>query len=119
MQCEICDEDLRYLTEHHCVPTSYVHDLAAKGLPIPKEQPRAYLCWKCHRLLHTIFTNKELAEEMSSVEKLRESLIIAQYLITRRAGEYIDAPRFRDFFRLGHYVPMRQFAQILNQPKSV
>ena len=57
-------------TEHHLVPRS-------RG---GKYGPKARLCPTCHRQLHAMFSEKTLAAELNSVERLRADPDFAGYL---------------------------------------
>lgn len=71
--CEICDRSWINLTYHHLIPKQ-VHAKAIKrGW---HEEWRlnsvAWLCGACHRFVHRIADNEELAKEWWSVERLLE-----------------------------------------------
>lgn len=69
--CEICDRDWINLTYHHLIPRS-VHEKAVKrGWHEEWELNRvAWICGACHRYVHSIATNEELAQHWDTVEKL-------------------------------------------------
>ncbi|AHM58930.1 hypothetical protein D770_03315 [Flammeovirgaceae bacterium 311] len=52
---------------------------------IPREEGGRYgptipLCQPCHSTIHLVFTNKELAKQYNSVEKLKEAPALQKYL---------------------------------------
>jgi 5-methylcytosine-specific restriction protein A len=72
MICALCQRDVPALTDHHLVPKSRLK----KGAPVP----RVDICSGCHRQIHALFTNRELADEFNSVEKLRAEPRMAGFL---------------------------------------
>ena len=68
--CELCLRESARYTEHHLVPRS-------RG---GKFGPKAQLCPTCHRQLHAMFSEKTLANELNSVERLRADPEFAGYL---------------------------------------
>ncbi|RLQ97247.1 HNH endonuclease [Falsibacillus albus] len=60
-KCELCLREEVAVTEHHLTPK----EMGGAFLPT------AMLCIPCHKQIHALFTNEELAETMNSVEKLR------------------------------------------------
>lgn len=69
-RCELCHRSRskkRKLTRHHLIPNS-----------VTKKQfmqtKLAMICWDCHRYIHSIFTNEELAFKYNSIELLKEKL---------------------------------------------
>ncbi|MDQ3812719.1 MAG: HNH endonuclease [Armatimonadota bacterium] len=71
-RCQLCERPVGTLTIHHLVPKSQ----ATKGEPIPT----AAICSACHRQLHALFTNKQLAREFSSLEELRTDPHVQRFL---------------------------------------
>lgn len=70
--CALCGRDVPALTEHHLKPRSK----GRRGEVLPT----AMICSACHRQLHALFTNDELAREYDSVEKLRAEPRMARFL---------------------------------------
>ena len=68
--CELCLRESVRFTEHHLVPRS-------RG---GKYGPKARLCPTCHRQLHAMFSEKTLANELNSIERLRADPDFAGYL---------------------------------------
>ena len=68
--CELCQRESTRFTEHHLVPRS-------RG---GKFGPKARLCPTCHRQLHAMFSEKTLATELNSIERLRADPDFAGYL---------------------------------------
>ncbi len=68
--CPLCKRNMLLcnLTKHHLVPKSRGGKTTEK------------ICRTCHRQLHALFTNKELARELNSVEALKENKDVQKYL---------------------------------------
>ena len=81
--CELCQREPVRFTEHHLVPRS-------RG---GKYGPKARLCPTCHRQLHAMFSEKTLANELNSVERLRADPGFAGYL--KWASKQKDGASFR------------------------
>ena len=81
--CELCLRESERFTEHHLVPRS-------RG---GKHGPKARLCPTCHRQLHAMFSEKTLANELNSVERLRADPEFAAYL--KWASKQKDGAAFR------------------------
>lgn len=73
-RCELCRRDEMELTRHHLVPRMVDRQ--------PRVQRRfagtdlrthlALLCRPCHKFLHAMLTEKQLAEGFSTLEQLRQ-----------------------------------------------
>jgi hypothetical protein len=71
--CEICEREWVPLTYHHLIPRSTHEKALKRGWHEEWELNKvAWLCGACHRCVHRVATNEELAREWHSVEKLRE-----------------------------------------------
>lgn len=70
--CALCGRDVRALTEHHLVPRSK----GKKGQALPT----VLICSACHRQLHVLFTNEELARDFNTLEKLRENEAVRRFV---------------------------------------
>ena len=81
--CELCERESVRFTEHHLVPRS-------RG---GKYGPKARLCPTCHRQIHAMFSEKTLANELNSVERLRADPEFAGYL--KWASRQQDGASFR------------------------
>ncbi|NHM32699.1 HNH endonuclease [Neobacillus terrae] len=68
--CELCERDEIELTVHHLTP---------------KEEggtflPTALLCKACHKQIHAIYTNKELAARLNTIPLLKNDDEIKKYI---------------------------------------
>ncbi|REJ08414.1 HNH endonuclease [Halobacillus trueperi] len=68
--CDLCARSPVKTTEHHLIPKQY------GGV----EGPTAMLCSACHRQIHALFTNEELAAFYHSVERLKDHPDMQKYL---------------------------------------
>ncbi|PAE17404.1 hypothetical protein CHH91_04110 [Virgibacillus sp. 7505] len=69
-RCALCGRDKVTLTEHHL---------------IPKEMDGTFLdtamiCIPCHKQIHALYTNEELAARLPSIEDLRADEKLSKYI---------------------------------------
>ncbi len=72
MPCALCERDVAKLTEHHLKPKSRLK----KG----ETTPTIWICSACHRQIHALFTNLQLADELNSLERLRDEPRMRKFL---------------------------------------
>ena len=72
MTCGLCERDVDALTVHHLVPRSRLK----KGDAVPTVS----ICSACHRQIHALFDNRELADEYNTVERLRDEPRMQRFL---------------------------------------
>lgn len=70
--CALCGRDVPHLTEHHLVPRSR----GKKGQVLPT----VMLCPPCHKQLHALFTNEQLARDFDTLAKLRENEAVRKFV---------------------------------------
>jgi hypothetical protein len=70
--CQLCGRHVLKLTRHHLRPKEH------GGVET------ALLCSGCHRQVHALFTNRTLANQYDSLEKLRQDSAIAAYITWAR-----------------------------------
>lgn len=69
--CELCKrEGVPKVTEHHLVPRE-------EG---GKDGDVAWLCESCHKQVHALYTNKELAIRLNTLDSLENDEKIIKYL---------------------------------------
>ena len=69
--CELCKRPgIAKVTEHHLIPRE-------KG---GKFGDTVWLCEDCHRQIHALYSNKELAMRLNTLAKLEEDEKILKYL---------------------------------------
>lgn len=62
MECQLCQRDLPSLTVHHLVPRSQ----GKRGQALPT----LLICSACHRQIHALFSNAQLARDLNTRDKL-------------------------------------------------
>lgn len=74
MQCQLCERELEKLTIHHLVPRQAVKRKKAEpGVTVA-------ICSPCHRQIHNLFSNLELARHFNTLEKLTNEPRMAKFL---------------------------------------
>ncbi len=68
--CDLCERTPITTTVHHLIPKQY------GGV----DGPTAMLCSACHRQLHALFTNEELAGFYHTLERLADHPDMGKYL---------------------------------------
>ncbi len=69
--CQLCKrEGINKITEHHLVPKQ----VGGAKLPV------ALLCQDCHKQIHALYTNKELAMRLNTLQALEKDERVARYL---------------------------------------
>jgi 5-methylcytosine-specific restriction protein A len=69
-KCELCLRDHVERTVHHLIPREF------GGGP----EDTSKLCIPCHKQVHALYPNSELAVRLNTIEKLRDDLEIRKYL---------------------------------------
>jgi 3-methyladenine DNA glycosylase AlkC len=74
MQCELCDREMAALTAHHLIPK--------QNTKRKKEDPSPTIdiCSACHRQIHSLFDNKRLAQELNSLDKLKNDPQLQRFI---------------------------------------
>ncbi len=74
MSCQLCDRDVKQLTVHHLVPRQTVkRKQAESGETID-------ICSPCHRQIHTLYSNLELAKHLNTIDKLQSEPKMRKFL---------------------------------------
>lgn len=92
--CELCNRTVSIITKHHLIPL-------AKG---GKKFETLSLCTTCHRQIHALFTNHELAAHYHSLESLKKDTRIIKFLkfIKKVPGDsYIQIKKSRHVRKSG------------------
>jgi 5-methylcytosine-specific restriction protein A len=82
--CELCLR-LARLTEHHLVPRSE----ARRGLCADRI---TQICRVCHRTIHAIYSNRELALHWNTIARLNAAPGLRRYLAWIRRAARTGAP---------------------------
>lgn len=78
MQCQLCLREFSKLTVHHLIPRQYTR---RKGIAIG---PTIEICPGCHRQIHVLFSNQQLALELNSLDKLSQNPDMLKFLAWAR-----------------------------------
>ncbi len=76
--CELCDRICPKLTEHHLFPRQETRRKKKKNRS--DLGPTIDICPPCHKQVHTLFTNKELAVDLYSADLLRSHPAMIKFL---------------------------------------
>ncbi len=80
--CELCEREDLELTRHHLIPRKQHNKPRTKKL-FSRDEMRcriAWLCRDCHGHIHTMFTEKELAWQLNTLEDLRNTTEMEKFL---------------------------------------
>ncbi|PTU17116.1 hypothetical protein P175DRAFT_0512594 [Aspergillus ochraceoroseus IBT 24754] len=69
--CEICARDWIPLSYHHLIPRGVHAKVRKRGW----QEDVAWLCRACHRFVHRVASNEELAREWFPVERIMERIM--------------------------------------------
>jgi hypothetical protein len=71
--CELCQREEVAVTRHHLIPRARHHKLRANRRFEQGELNGriAMLCRACHKFIHSVLSEKELAADYSTLESLR------------------------------------------------
>lgn len=87
MNCALCEREVTKLTEHHLKPKS--------RLKRGETTPTIWICSACHRQIHALFTNLQLADEYNSLERLRDEPRMRKFLTWIRKQDANKAVKVR------------------------
>ncbi|WP_353856180.1 HNH endonuclease [Bacillus sp. Bos-x628] len=68
--CELCGRQEVLLTEHHLTPREEGGAFS----------PTAFLCIPCHKQVHALYTNQELAARLNTIDALRRDEKLTSYI---------------------------------------
>ncbi|MBA3947225.1 MAG: HNH endonuclease [Herpetosiphonaceae bacterium] len=73
-RCELCEREVDALTAHHLTPRQKTKRKRLEA------GPTIIICWACHRQIHSLFDNTQLARELNSSQKLMDEPRMAAFL---------------------------------------
>ena len=78
--CNLCERDTR-LTRHHLIPRTR-HSNLRKKKKLKKQDfnETIQVCSSCHKQIHALFSEKELAEQVNTLEKLRDKPELMEFV---------------------------------------
>ena len=74
MECQLCQREMENLTIHHLIPRQY---LKRKKIA---DSPTINICTACHKQIHALFDNKQLARELNTPDKLKQEPKMQKFL---------------------------------------
>ncbi|MDF2935017.1 MAG: hypothetical protein K0Q90_390 [Paenibacillaceae bacterium] len=83
--CALCGQESIFTTVHHLVP----REIGGS------RDPTVPLCHPCHKQLHALYTNEELAARLSSIAALQADEQVGRYLKWIRKQPPETIPRTR------------------------
>lgn len=83
--CELCGREEVILTVHHLTPKEMGGTF----------EPTADLCIPCHKQIHALYTNAELAIRLNTIEALQHDKQIASFLKWVRKQPPSRLPRMK------------------------
>jgi hypothetical protein len=90
-RCELCHREVGFLTQHHLIPrTTHKRKKRREGFTQEELNRVIWICAPCHKNIHAVLTEKELAEDFNTIEKLLGFPAIAKF--TAWVKKQADAP---------------------------
>jgi hypothetical protein len=90
-RCEMCGREVSFRTQHHLIPrTTHRRKKRREGYSQDELNRVIWICAPCHKNIHAVLTEKELAEEFNTREKLLAYPAIAKF--TAWVRKQSDAP---------------------------
>ncbi|KYG31124.1 HNH endonuclease [Priestia endophytica] len=84
-RCELCGRDDVYTTVHHLTPKEMGGTF----------EPTANLCIPCHKQIHALYTNDELAVRLNTIPNLQQDEKISKFIKWIRKQPSSRLPRTR------------------------
>jgi hypothetical protein len=90
-RCELCNRKVSLLTQHHVIPrTEHKRKKKREGLTQEFLNTVIWICVACHKNIHAVLTERELADEYNTIDKLRRYPAIRKF--TTWVRKQADAP---------------------------
>jgi hypothetical protein len=90
-RCEMCERVVAFRTQHHLIPrTTHKRKKRREGYTQEELNRVIWICAPCHKNLHAVLTEKELAEGYNTIDKLLMYPAIARF--TDWVRKQADAP---------------------------
>ncbi|MBI3652194.1 MAG: hypothetical protein HY231_14330 [Acidobacteria bacterium] len=87
----MCERAAAFLTQHHLIPHA-THKRKKRRQKFTQEELHRviWICAPCHKPIHAVLSEKELAEEVNTIEKLLDYPALAKF--TAWVRQQRDAP---------------------------
>ena len=81
-RCVLCGRQTNDATDHHLFPKSRARGHKGRKRRSKVEEPRRTepACRGCHRMVHALFSTKELERDLNTVEKLKAHPEMAEFI---------------------------------------
>jgi len=89
MPCQLCDREVPKLTAHHLIPRQTVKRKQAES------GPTIDICSPCHRQIHLLYSNLELARQLDTIDKLKSEPKMRKFLAWVRKQDPYKKVRIR------------------------
>ena len=87
MECELCKREVEETTDHHLTPRS-MHTKKRVRRDVGKERHiKVAFCKPCHKQVHKMFTERELAYDFNTLAKLEATEKIKKWVAWIRKKE--------------------------------
>ena len=82
MKCILCEKEYDKLTEHHLIPKTCHKKIKSKKAFVNIDLSKTInTCESCHKQIHALISEKELAYNYNTVEKLKRHPSINKYIV--------------------------------------
>lgn len=89
--CELCGRAVALLTQHHLIPrTEHKRKKKREGLRQEFLHTVIWICAPCHKNIHAVLSERELADQYHTLDKLRRFPAIKKF--TTWVSKQADAP---------------------------
>lgn len=89
--CKLCAREVAYLTQHHLIPRAeHRRKKKRQGLTQEFLSTVIWICAPCHKNIHAVLTERELADDYNTVEKLLAYPAVMKF--TAWVRKQADAP---------------------------
>jgi hypothetical protein len=90
-RCELCQRVVVFRTQHHLIPrTTHRRKKRREGYTQDELNRVIWICAPCHKNIHAVLTEKELAEGYNTIDKLLAYPAIEKF--TAWVRKQADAP---------------------------
>ena len=98
-RCELCKREVAFRTQHHLIPrTTHNRKKRREGYTQEELNRVIWICAPCHKNIHAVLTEKELADGYNTIGKLLAYPAIAKFTawVRKQADTPIRVRRAND-----------------------
>ena len=82
MLCELCKREVVFTTKHHLIPRTRHKNKRVKRYTTGEQRSQTVnLCQPCSCQIHTIFSEKELADSYNTLDALMKHPDVSRFLV--------------------------------------